>query len=648
MRRNAYIILIILVIPILCCDYGVSDYHSNIVPGEHNISIVQSYGEADADTTYRPMGSLREHQNYSLFYVPHYYQERSYSCGEASLRMLFAYWGLYVSEELIGAVANWDPKYGTYNTDLLRAAHFSFLSTAIQNSSLRGYPHRKIGFPAFQAWYMTIEDLKHLVDEGIPILVLTSYDYGHYGHFRVVKGYDDQNKRIILHDPWYSKMPYAGPNIFIDYDKFYDLWEYSSYWGMAIVPWKIDYTIEGLAPNSAFTLRVNITYYVPQPFDPQSFPACNATLNITVPDGYSVLAGDSIVFDDVFEGGESKTIEIQIQAPSEIEENDTITLMAYGRITGTSYSYSYYEDYIGWIEHINLIDYTEPQILGISYNASFGPFKLNISLDFFDESDVTIDILYNVMNKNQRYELKRLIVLGNHAFANITLTKGNIDLEFAIRIMDIYGNSIFSRSIMLHISDEPPYIRLEQHVLRLNYEVDSITVRWDIYDDFEVKYIMIYVDDSLVASIKGLREEYNISVEEGIHTVYVEAVDTSYQESRDSMTLYYDYHPPTVSMNLNNGSVVPEFVSLEFRAEDNVLLNRTILIFDGQKIAETNGTLKYSGFIAPGSHVVEVYAVDFMGNVARIRITIVSLPIITIAIIIAITATIVLLRRKMH
>ena len=598
------------------------------------------------DTTYVPLGSLVEYQNYSTFYVPYYAQERGYSCGEASLRMLFAYWGLNVSEEIIGAVANWNSSYGTYNSDLLRAAHFSILSTAIQNSSLHGYPNRKIGFPAFDSYYMTIEDLKRLMDEGIPVLVLTSYDRGAYGHFRVVKGYDDQKNRIIVHDPWFRRTPYAGANTFIDYDTFADLWEYSGRWGMAIVPWKISYTIDGLAPNSVFTLRVNITYFVPPPFNPTEFPASNATLNISVPDGYTLLTNSSIVFDDMFEGGESKVVEIQLRAPAEIRDSDTIILAAYGKIRGSSVSYSYYEDYIGWVEQINLVDHTKPRILNIEYNATFGPFILNVSATFYDDSNVDIYLLYNVMNRNVPYKIRKLVVLDGYAYANITLSSGNIDLELAIRIVDEYGNSIYSRSIVLFVSDEPPYVRFEQHELRITSATDNITLRWDVYDDFEIRFIKIYVDDEVLAYIYKPLEEYNVSLTEGIHSIRIEVVDTAYQTASDTMIIYYDYHPPTISTGLSNGSIVSELTSLEFKVEDNVLIRKTILLIDGKEVAEKNGTIKYVGFLAPGLHVVEIYAEDYVGNISKIRINILSLPIITITILLAITIVIFILRRR--
>lgn len=591
-----------------------------------------------------PAATLENYYNYNSLYVPYYAQERPYSCGEAALRMLFAFWGLNVSEEIIGAVANWTESIGTYGPDLLRAAHFSLLSTAILNDSIKGYPDRKIGFPAFQARYLELDDLKKLIDQGFPVLVLTRYYYGAYGHFRVVKGYDDQQGRVIVHDPWYLQNPYGGANTIIPYNIFNELWDYSGHWGMIITPWIINYTITDLAPNSIFTITVNITYYVPEPFDPSDYPASSATLNITVPDGYTLLSDASIVFDDTFEGGESKTLEIQIQAPNTIGDNDTIILTAYGKINGSSNSYSKYEDYIGSIEKINLKDHMKPEIINIEHNSLYNPFKLNITVHFSDDSEVNVTVLYNIMNRNMPYQVINAILIDNIAMTNITFSSGNIDLEYVVHISDKYGNYVFSRSIIVHITDEPPQITLTKHEIYVKQQVDHVTLNWTIYDDFRIKFIRIYVNNKLQDTIYEQINEYNLTISEGIHKVVIIVYDNLFQSSNDSAIIYYDTQPPTIQANIDNGSLVMEYANLKFDVTDNVLLNKSILMIDNKKIIESNKSIDISIFLLPGSHNVKVYAVDMVGYETIKTIQITCLPVMTI-IVVAVIALIVLWKK---
>jgi len=146
--------------------------------------------------------------------VTHYYQETSWYCGEACTEMLFDYYGPRISQDDIGDVANEDPSYGTYASDLRRATHFSDRSTAIQNPTLQGYTERALGYGAHERTSMTswLSDLKEVIASDHPVIILGWYSATHIsGHFRVVKGYDDSLGEIIIHDPWYNP-PFQGPN----------------------------------------------------------------------------------------------------------------------------------------------------------------------------------------------------------------------------------------------------------------------------------------------------------------------------------------------------------------------------------------------------------------------------------------------------
>ena len=107
------------------------------------------------------------------------------------------------------------------------------------------------------------------------MVVLQSYSYSSpSGHFRVVIGYVRNGgiTQLIVHDPWDPNFPpgpgpYQGPNVYIDYNTFIDLWAYSSNWGLFICPWEVSVSCSSLVKiNSTFTVRANVEYVCPASF----------------------------------------------------------------------------------------------------------------------------------------------------------------------------------------------------------------------------------------------------------------------------------------------------------------------------------------------------------------------------------------------
>ena len=282
--------------------------------------------------------------------MPHYYQEKSWYCGEACLQMVFDYYGPKISQDDIGDVANENPSYGTYASDLRRAAHFSDLSTAIQNPALRGYKERALGYGAHErtssiSW---LSGLKQVIASDHPVIVLGWYSAAHTsGHFRVVKGYDDNLGEIITHDPWYGP-PFQGPNQHFSYAYFNDLWSRNNYLGIMVSPWNVSVKCPPtVAPNTMFTVEATVEYVYNNNFFSQ-YTASNSQAQIHLPPGYSLAPGETQTKAiDVTVPGSSDTVSWDVVAPATLSDGDTITISAFGYITGSSYSYASYTDRIG-------------------------------------------------------------------------------------------------------------------------------------------------------------------------------------------------------------------------------------------------------------------------------------------------------------
>ncbi len=288
--------------------------------------------------------------------VPFYYQITSWYCGEASLEMVFDYYGPDIGQHDIGDVANEHYSYGTYASDCKRAAHFSDMSTAIQDPNLQGYDERAVGYAAPHAQWNNpaiydyrYSDIKTYIFTGYPFFVLTHYDSGHNsGHFRVVKGYSDISDVFLVHDPWYTS-PYSGPDVNFNQTFFVDnLWTRYSRWGLLIIPWEGEISApENLPLGGLFTVEVEVTY--PGPHDLENMDAVTSSqATIELPAGYSLYSGNQTQFlPDIQETSDTDTVQWIVQAPAYNSGPDEIVVTFQGVVTGDSWSYPNYTDRIG-------------------------------------------------------------------------------------------------------------------------------------------------------------------------------------------------------------------------------------------------------------------------------------------------------------
>ncbi len=297
---------------------------------------------------------------YDIPDVPYHSQETSYWCGPASLEMLFDYWGEDIPQREIADVVNADYYGSAYNIDLVRAAHFSNQSTAIADPWLNGYTDRSLGYGSADAYWENgsslyasrYSDLKELVSQNYPVLILTYYDSPpSSGHFRVVKGYNDSLGTFTVHDPWYTD-PYQGPDVNFNQSFLVDtLWQYSHRWGMIAAPWDVAVSKpSAVSAGQVFTVTANVFYRGPAPLDGQYPCMTNSpTATFQTSGDYQLLAGAvNQVIPGIDTTGSSGSVSWTVRALSS-QSTGNIAIVGQGLIDGTSYSYSSYSDWIGGV-----------------------------------------------------------------------------------------------------------------------------------------------------------------------------------------------------------------------------------------------------------------------------------------------------------
>jgi len=293
--------------------------------------------------------------------VPFHYQDIEYYCGPACLEMVFDYNGEDINQLEIADVARTigEPVWSTFTDELRRAAHFSNISTSMGGEmyeNITGYTLRELGYAAFEAHEMNLDQLKTFIDQDKPLILLMWYsDRYAFGHYRVVTGYNETH--VFLHDPWNNVSwggRYGGPNLAFNYTYFIDLWRYVGNWSLYTLPWTINVLSPTyIKPEIPFQINASIAYPQPLPNAIQDYPALSCNATITLPINLTLAQEETLkktVGTGFLEAGVNSTVNWMLMANSFGTYN--ITIEVEGLISGAvganiNYSAYEYSDRIG-------------------------------------------------------------------------------------------------------------------------------------------------------------------------------------------------------------------------------------------------------------------------------------------------------------
>lgn len=129
--------------------------------------------------------------------IPFHYQNKDYTCGPASLQMVFSFFGKYEEQGKLAKMMHTTSENGTCHSQLIDAA-------------------REEGFYCYVNNNSTIDEVKHFVSEGLPVVVHYKEPSDEEGHYAVISGYGKEF--ITFNDPW------NGKNFRISEDNFISRW----------------------------------------------------------------------------------------------------------------------------------------------------------------------------------------------------------------------------------------------------------------------------------------------------------------------------------------------------------------------------------------------------------------------------------------
>jgi ABC-type bacteriocin/lantibiotic exporter with double-glycine peptidase domain len=147
------------------------------------------------------------------FELPYYRQENDYSCGPATLQMVFEYFNIVESQAEIAARGNTSEDSGLAEKDLVRLV-------------------REAGFFCYRNSSATFHHIAHFLQLEIPVIVHYIEPSDNEGHYAVVVSINQTH--ITLNDPW------NGEGFTLDLHEFDQRWcdeeSEDGKWIMVIAP----------------------------------------------------------------------------------------------------------------------------------------------------------------------------------------------------------------------------------------------------------------------------------------------------------------------------------------------------------------------------------------------------------------------------
>jgi len=113
--------------------------------------------------------------------IPYFKQDTRYSCGPATLQMIFAFYGKEISETNLTERLKTKEGDGTKHSNLIRVAN-------------------EEGFYVYVNTDSSIEEVREILAKDIPVIVNFVEPSNEEGHYAVVV--DITGEKIFLNDPW--------------------------------------------------------------------------------------------------------------------------------------------------------------------------------------------------------------------------------------------------------------------------------------------------------------------------------------------------------------------------------------------------------------------------------------------------------------
>ena len=128
--------------------------------------------------------------------IPFYKQHTCYTCGPTSLHMVLSFLGDHKGELPLEKEAHTNHEVGT--------RHRGMIDTAC-----------KEGFYCYVNSNSSLNEIKHFIHIGLPVIVDVTEIQSNTGHYAVITGFD--GKSFLMNDPWNGKNYKLSERKFLEY-----------------------------------------------------------------------------------------------------------------------------------------------------------------------------------------------------------------------------------------------------------------------------------------------------------------------------------------------------------------------------------------------------------------------------------------------
>ncbi len=166
-----------------------------------------------------PKSDIKQPSTSALLHSQQYVYQTYNNCGPATLSMLLDFYGLnFTQQQIADQLRPFNNPQG-YNDD--KSVTLDEMASFATNQNLA----------AFKRANGDLDKIKKLTTNGIPVITITWIDEkGGFGHYRIIKGYDDLKQEIIQDDSIF------GQEKRVSYGEFMRLWQVFNYDYLVIVP----------------------------------------------------------------------------------------------------------------------------------------------------------------------------------------------------------------------------------------------------------------------------------------------------------------------------------------------------------------------------------------------------------------------------
>jgi len=178
----------------------------------------------------------------------------------------------------------------------------------------------------------------------------------------------------------------------------------------------------------------------------------------------------------------------------------------------------------------------------------------------------------------------------------------------------VYNPYLESDSVV-YPDDVPPTIIIREPANNSYVNSDTVTIKWDVWEDSSLYQFEIYVDNILVATLDSSAKQYSLTLSEGAHKITVRAYDSYRNWDETSIVITVDKTPPNIVITSpeNDSWHNTRTIIVSWDMSDNNGIDYVAVYVNDSLVGTTTET-SYTLTLEEGASKITVICYDIAGN----------------------------------